>query len=52
MVWGYFWGENRGTFCPFDVKSENAMVYLKLREYLVLRIIQPINDTIDDVVFQ
>ena len=52
MVWGCFLGENRRTFCPFVVKSANARVYLKLLEYLVLPVMQRINDTIGDAVFQ
>ena len=52
MVWGCFGGGNRRTFCPFVVKSVNARVYLKLLEYLVLLVMQRINDTIDDAVLQ
>ena len=52
MVWGCFWGKNRGTFCPFVVKSVNARVYLKWPEYPVLPVVQRINDTIGDAVFQ
>ena len=52
MVWGCFLGKNRGAFCPFVVKSVNARVYLKLLEYLVLPVVQRVNDTIGDAVFQ
>ena len=52
MVWGCFWGKNRGTFCPFVVKSVKATVYLKVLEYLVLPVMQRINDTIGNAVFQ
>ena len=52
MVWDCFLGKNRGTFCPFVVKSVNARVYLKLLEYLFLLVVQYINDTIGDAVFQ
>ena len=52
ILWGCFGRENRGTFCPFVVKSVNARVYLKLLEYLVLPVVQRINDTIGDPVFQ
>ena len=34
------------------MKSVNARVYLKLLEYLVLPVMQRINDTIGDTVFQ
>jgi len=36
MVWGHFWGRNRGTFCPVIVKSVNKSVYVMLLEYLLL----------------
>ena len=49
---GLFLGENRGTFCPFVVKSVNARVYLKLLEYLVLLVMQHTKDTVGDAVFQ
>ena len=52
MVWGCFWGKNRGAFCPFVVKSVNARVHLKLLEYPALLVMQRINDTIGDAVFQ
>ena len=52
MVWGCFGGENRGAFCPFVAKSVNAKVYLKLLEYLVPPVVQRINDTIGDAIFQ
>ena len=52
MVRGCFWGNNRGTFCPFVVKSVNARRCLKLLEYLVLPVVQHFNDTIGDPVFQ
>jgi transposase len=52
MVWGCFWGKNRGTFCPLIVKSVNAHVYVKVLEYLVLPVVQRIQNTIGDPVFQ
>ena len=52
MVWAYFWGKNRGALCPIVVKSVNIRVYLKLLECLVLPVMQRINDTISDAVFQ
>ena len=52
MVWGYFWGENLGTFGLFVVNLVNARVYLKLLQYFVLPVVQRINDTISDAVFQ
>ena len=52
MVWGCFGGGNRETFCPIDVKWANARVYLKLLEYLVIPVVQRINDTIGGQVFQ
>ena len=53
MAWGCFWGKKlRDFFCPFVVKSVNARVYLKFLEYLVLPVVQRVNDTIGDAVFQ
>jgi hypothetical protein len=39
MVWGYFWGTNRSTFCPLIVKSVIKHVYIKLLEYILLPVI-------------
>jgi transposase len=52
MVWGCFWGRNRGTFCPLVVKSVNQHVYIRLLKYLLLPVIQRIHDTIGDPIFQ
>jgi transposase len=52
MVWGCFWGSHRGTFAPLVVKSVNATIYIKLLEYLVKPVINRVNDTLGDAVFQ
>ena len=52
IVWDCFWGKNCGTFCTFVVQSVNARVGLKWLEYLVLPVVQRINDTIGDAVIQ
>ena len=49
---GLFLGGKSKAFCPFVVKSVNARVYLKLLEYLVLLVVQRVNGTIGDAVFQ
>ena len=46
MVWGCFWGKQKGTFVPFIVKSVNAKIYLRILETLVLPVIEHINSTI------
>ena len=52
VVWDSFWGKYCGTFCLFVVQSVNASVDLKWLEYLVFPVVQRINDTIGDAVFQ
>jgi transposase len=52
MVWGCFWGRNRGTFCPLIVKSVNKSVYVKLLEYLLLPVLKRVQDTLGDSIFQ
>ena len=49
---GRFFGKNCGTSCPFVVQSVNARMDLKWLEYLILPVVQRINDTIGDAVFQ
>ena len=51
MVWGCFWGKNKGTFCPIIVPSFDRWLYLMLLEYLVLPPLQRIQNTIGDPVF-
>ena len=52
MVWGCVRGKQKGTFVPFVVKSVKAPVYLRLRELLVLPVIQHFNSTIGGARFQ
>ena len=52
MVWGCFWGKQKGTFVPFIIKSGKAPIYLRLLELLVLPVIQHINNTIGGARFQ
>jgi len=47
-----FWGRNRGTFCPLIVKSVNKGVYIKLLESLLLPVINRVQDTLGDSIFQ
>ena len=46
MVWGCFWGKQKGTFVTFIVKSVNAKIYLRILETLVLPVINHINQTV------
>ena len=43
MVWGCFWGNNRGTFCPLIVKSVDSFIYRTLLRYLLEPVIESIN---------
>ena len=49
---GQFLGGKSRDFLSLVVKSVGARVYLQLLEYLVLPVMQRINDTIGDAVFQ
>lgn len=42
MVWGCFWGNTRGTFVPFVVKSVNALIYKRLLINCVLPVLESI----------
>jgi len=52
LVWGCFWGRNRGTFCPLIVKSVKKGVYVKLTEYFLLPVLKRVRDTLGDCIFQ
>ena len=52
MVWGCFWGRNRGTFVPLIVQSVDSWVYLGLLETCVVSILERVRDTLGDPVFQ
>ncbi|KAH0605323.1 uncharacterized protein H6S33_004545 [Morchella sextelata] len=48
MVWGCFWGRNRGTFTPLIVKSVNKYVYLQMLQYLLVPVLNRVKDTVDN----
>lgn len=52
MVWGCFWANNCGTFCPLIVKSVNVIVYVKLFEFLVLLVIEHVKSVCGTAIFQ
>jgi hypothetical protein len=52
MVWGCFWGRNRGTLTPLVVKSIDKHVYVKMLDYLLLPVIARVQNTIGSPVFQ
>ena len=52
MVWGCFWGRNRGTFVPLIVKSVDRWVYIRLLETCVIPVLERVRDTIGSPVFQ
>jgi len=39
MVWGCFWGNQRGTFVPLVVHSVDSFVYRRLCKFLVLPVL-------------
>ena len=52
MVWGCFWGKNRGTFVPLVVKSVDWWVYLQLLEICLILVLTRVRDTLGNPIFQ
>ena len=46
MVWGCFWGNQRGTFCPIIVGKINSQIYIKLLEYLLPPVLDHVRTTV------
>jgi len=52
MVWGCFWGKNRGTFVPLVVKSVDRWVYLQWLEICLIPVLNRVRNTLGDPIFQ
>lgn len=51
IIWGCFWGVNKGTMVLLIVKSVNHKVYLDICHYCVLPVVQRVHDTLGDPIF-
>ena len=52
MVWGCFWGRNRGPIVPLPQKSITSHIYQQMLHKYLLPFLRQIDVTLGDPVFQ